>query len=147
MISELTFLDATSSVSSFNSIPGKERLERILSWQLPTKLNNNDPNTLSYAIMWCKNDLNCASETLKNKFSYMLTSLVPSTNYTVSVTVVNELGQNSSAVSIIFSTLGCTADEFQCKTERTCISINMVCDGAVDCVDYSDENHISGCGK
>jgi len=61
--------------------------------------------------------------------------------------VINELGQNSSAVLLGFTTAGCTVDEFECRSDRSCIVLSMVCDGDIDCGDSSDENGDARCGK
>lgn len=47
---------------------------------------------------------------------------------------------NNLQLNYTQETFSCLSNSFQCLTEKVCLSINVICDGNIDCQDKSDEN-------
>ena len=131
----------------------EKKNQRKISWEIPSKLNNNDPETMKYDIKLCytgqkDKSQTCDEKSVTNELHYIIQSLKPSKNYTVVVTATNEYDQSSEPSNEIqFTTTLCNSDEFECKLEGTCVSINATCDGRKDCKDAADEKKSAGCCK
>lgn len=123
-----------------------EDTRREISWKLPTMLNNNDANQLTYTVKWCKY-MNYTQCQMRNTTNLGLTieGLMANTSYWFNVIVHNEYTLLSDAVNGMFNTSLCPSTQWSCASMMQCVNLTLLCNGQFDCSDNSDEKSVANC--